>query len=174
MNGDGCADLLGSWTGQGVYYRNSASGAWVLVATPATKITAGDLDGDGTDDLVGIWPSQGGVWTKYSGTGSWASLSTTADWIACGKMRAAGATSLGSLESPGVTLPGPDNAAWVVDDSSTGPGGKDFNPDASGVIGPVSTDFGKARVPGPGEPGFRCTRQANLIPGLRKDIRDRK
>ena len=51
MNGDGRAELLGSWTGQGVYWRNNATGAWTQLGTPATKITAGDLDGDGIADL---------------------------------------------------------------------------------------------------------------------------
>ena len=62
-------DLLGTWDGQGVYYRDSDTGAWVSLASPATMITSGDLDGDGTDDQIGIWPSQGGVWVKYSTTG---------------------------------------------------------------------------------------------------------
>jgi len=65
-------DLLGTWDEQGVYYRNSDTGAWVKMATPATQVAAGDIDGDGTDDLIGIWPGQGGVWVKYSSSGSWA------------------------------------------------------------------------------------------------------
>jgi len=63
-------DFLGTWTGQGVYYRNSDTGQWVKMALPATQIAAGDIDGDGTDDLLGIWPSQGGVWVKYSSDGT--------------------------------------------------------------------------------------------------------
>ena len=54
-------DFLGTWDGQGVYYRNSLSGIGVKMASPADLITAGDLDGDGIDDLIRIWPSQGGV-----------------------------------------------------------------------------------------------------------------
>jgi len=60
MNGDGKAELLGSWAGQGVFWRNNTTGAWTQLATPATKVVAGDLDGDGIADLIGIWPSQGG------------------------------------------------------------------------------------------------------------------
>jgi len=40
-------DLLGTWIGQGVYYRNSDTGSWVKMASPATKITAGDIDTHG-------------------------------------------------------------------------------------------------------------------------------
>ena len=59
-------DLVGTWDGQGVYFRNSDTGAWVQMASPASMVTCGDLDDDGTDDLIGIWPGQGGVWVKYS------------------------------------------------------------------------------------------------------------
>jgi len=51
--------LLGTWSKQGVYYRDSDTGAWVKMATPATQVAAGNIDGDGVDDLLGIWPSQG-------------------------------------------------------------------------------------------------------------------
>jgi hypothetical protein len=87
-------DFLGTWDGQGVYYRNSETDAWVKLATPADQVTAGDLDGDGKDDLIGIWPSQGGVWVKYSKTGSWAKLSTTAIDIATGDMNGDGRDDL--------------------------------------------------------------------------------
>ncbi len=89
MNGDERDDLLGTWDGQGVYYRDSATGAWVKMASPATLITTGDIDGDAIDDLIGIWPTQGGVWVKYSSDGTWERLSSTAQDIAAGKMRAA-------------------------------------------------------------------------------------
>ena len=83
-------DFLGTWDGQGVYYRNSETGAWVKLATPATLITAGNLDWDDQDDLIGIWPGQGGVWVKYSDSGSWAKLSSTARDIATGDMNGYG------------------------------------------------------------------------------------
>jgi hypothetical protein len=69
-----------------------------MMATPASMITAGELNADGIDDLIGIWPSQGGVWVKYSQSGSWAYLSSSADWIAAGKMRAASGLALGNAE----------------------------------------------------------------------------
>ena len=39
-------DLVATWDDQGVYYRNSDSGAWENMASPATMIACGDLDGD--------------------------------------------------------------------------------------------------------------------------------
>ncbi len=75
------ADLVATWDGQGVFIRNSDSGLFTSLSTPATQIAVGDLDADGTDDLLGIWPSQGGVWLKNSSTGAWTQLSSTADWI---------------------------------------------------------------------------------------------
>ena len=57
-NGESWVDFLGTWDGQGVYYRNSdyrrVGEAW---PTPGHLWSpAGDLDGDGIDDLIGIWP----------------------------------------------------------------------------------------------------------------------
>jgi hypothetical protein len=86
-------DLVGSWTGQGVYCRSSNSGGWMKLASPASKVACGDFDNDYTDDLVGIWPSQGGVWVNYS-SGGWAKISTTADWIAAGDMNGDGRDDL--------------------------------------------------------------------------------
>jgi hypothetical protein len=128
MNGDGTDDLLGTWTGQGVYYRNSADGDWIKMASAADKTTCGDLDGDGTGDLIGIWPTQGGVWVKYSGTGAWELLSSTADWIACGRMRNGAASSPGEgLTSPqGGTAPGSPPGNGFKDSSDRGPGGARF------------------------------------------------
>ena len=86
-NGDGRADLVGTWDGQGVYYKDSISGAWTLIATPADQITAGDFDGDGKADLAGIWAGQAGVWVKYSQTQTWAYLGTSARDIGAGRFR---------------------------------------------------------------------------------------
>jgi len=90
MNGDGRVDLLGTWDGQGVFYRDSISGLWVQMATPATLITAGDLDGDGKADLIGVWPSQAGVWVKYSQTGNWSYLGSSPRDLAVGDMNGDG------------------------------------------------------------------------------------
>ncbi len=50
----GAEDLLATWDGQGVYYRNSETGAWVKLASPATMIACGDMDEDGIDDIIGL------------------------------------------------------------------------------------------------------------------------
>ena len=172
MNGDGRDDLLGAWTGQGVYYRNSMTGQWVLMATPATMITAGDLDGDGKSDLIGIWPSQGGVWVKYSQSGTWAYLSTTADWIAAGKMRLANGLGAGAsqeLPAPmgGSSFTGPQRKSGLVDLSANSPGRDGFRAIIEKNLRPEerkSTSRAMARIPGPGEPGFKCTPTEEYIP----------
>jgi uncharacterized repeat protein (TIGR03803 family) len=107
-------DFIGTWDGQGVYYRNSISGAFVKLATPATLITAGDLDGDGIDDLIGIWPGQGGVWVKYSQSGSWAKLSSTARDFSAGDMNGDGRIDLvATWDGQGVYYRNSIGGAWV-------------------------------------------------------------
>ena len=157
------------------------TGQWVLMAAPATMITAGDLDGDAKDDLIGIWPSQGGVWVKYSQSGTWAYLSSSADWIAAGKMRAANGQGSGTeqsltqglgadreLELPmGGLAVGPLRAAGSVDLTANSPGRDGFTPIIEKSLSPVerkTTTRFMLRIPGPGEPGFRCVQQENLFP----------
>jgi len=107
-------DFVGTWDGQGVYYRNSISAAWIKLATPATLITTGDIDDDGIDDLIGIWPGQGGVWVKYSQSGSWAKLSSTAIDIACGDMNASARDNLlATWDGQGVYYRNSIDGAWV-------------------------------------------------------------
>jgi photosystem II stability/assembly factor-like uncharacterized protein len=167
MNGDGRADLLGSWGGQGVYYRNSADGGWIKTATAASQITAGDLDGDGTDDLIGIWAGQGGVWIKYSSSGAWGLLSSTADWIACGEMiNGSGSTASlkGDMGGPaGGSVHAPYDLKNFPDLSLEGPGGRLFKFRTEGSLVPVRQS-GSSLIPGPGLPGFRCIEEGNLIP----------
>jgi len=64
-------NFLGTWPDLGTNYLDQDTDTWINLASPATQITAGDLDNDGIDDLIGIWPSQGGVWAKYSASGQW-------------------------------------------------------------------------------------------------------
>jgi hypothetical protein len=45
--------LLGSWAGQGTYYRD-AGGTWHKIATAASKVCASGLDSDSVHDLIGI------------------------------------------------------------------------------------------------------------------------
>ena len=107
-------DFIGTWDSQGVYYRNSLTGLWVKLATPATLISAGDLDGDGIDDLIGIWPGQGGVWVKYSQSGTWAKLSTTARDISAGDMNGDGRVDLvATWDGQGVYYRNSIGGAWV-------------------------------------------------------------
>jgi hypothetical protein len=78
-------DFIGTWAGSGIYYRNSETGAWVYLASAASRVAAGDMDGDGIDELIGNWPGSG-IWVKYSSTGQWAALSSPASWIAMGDL----------------------------------------------------------------------------------------
>ncbi len=183
MDGDGRDDLLGTWDGQGVYYRNSMTGAWVRMASPATLIAAGDIDGDGTDDLIGIWPTQGGVWVKYSASAAWQLLGSTPADIAAGKMRpvelpAAAAAAMtpetigqeaadveGSFLPVGGTANGPFIGGAVRDAASEGPGGVRFVfLDGKNLVPREDASRAGAREPGPGEPHFRSTEQANPVP----------
>jgi|GEM_PF-1013610 len=107
-------DLLATWDGQGVYYKNSDTGGWVKLASPATMVAAGDLDGDGIDDLIGLWPGQGGIWVKSSHTGAWAKLSSTAVHIAAGDMNGDGREDLlGTWDGQGVFYRNSIGGAWV-------------------------------------------------------------
>ncbi len=107
-------DLVATWDGQGCYYRDSDTGAFVRLASPATMIAAGDLEGDGIDDLIGLWPTQGGIWVKSSSTGSWARLSSTAVHIAAGDMNGDGRTDLlGTWDGQGVFYRDSVSGTWI-------------------------------------------------------------
>ena len=163
---------MGAWTGQGVFYRNSMTGQWVQMSSPAIMVATGDLDTDGKDDLIGIWPSPGGVWVKYSQGGTWALLSSTANWIAAGRMRAANSQAQGAVkELPlpmgGLTVVGPLRTAGSADLSANSPGRDGFTPIIDNNLRPeerkTPTNF-LSRIPGPGEPVFRFSIQRNLSP----------
>jgi len=169
MNGDGRCDLLGTWTGQGVYYRNSDTGSWVKMASSASQITCGDLDGDSTDDLIGIWPAQGGVWVKYSSSGAWSMLSSTADWIAAGKMRAAGGGSslVGLIMPAGGIAEGPSLFGDYEDLLSSGPGGLRFKYTTQENIEvgiKIDREMQNKVKPGPGEAGFEAKEERRQRP----------
>jgi subtilisin family serine protease len=107
-------DFVGTWDGQGVYYRNSDTAAWVKLASPATMLACGDLDGDGIDDLIGLWPTQGGIWVKYSQSGAWSKLSSTAVHIAAGDMNGDGRDDLlGTWDGQGVFYRNSISGLWV-------------------------------------------------------------
>jgi len=160
-------DFLGTWDGQGVYYRNSDTGGWVKMASPATLITAGDLGGDGVDDLIGIWPTQGGVWVKSSTNGAWTKLSSSARDMAAGKMRAGtgGSMPAQALFGPmGGYAQGPESLIQYQDISTEGPGGLHFVYQTEEQLIPQEHESEMMRIPGPGEPGFRWVEEKNLIP----------
>lgn len=169
MNGDGRDDLVGTWDGQGVYYRNTASGAWVKIATPADQVSCGYIDVDGIEDLLGIWPSQGGVWVKYSETGEWERLSSTAQNICVGMMRepeSSGASRIMELALPiGGWTAGPEGALGQRYRAMDGPGGWRFAFQEEKNLVPIENHNRRiGRTSGPGEPGFICPEQGNLFP----------
>jgi hypothetical protein len=107
-------DLVGTWDGQGVYYRNSETTSWVKLASPATILAEGDLNGGGLDDLIGIWPSQGGVWLRSQETGGWTKLASTARAIALGDMNGDGRVDLlGTWDGQGVYYRDSTDGTWV-------------------------------------------------------------
>jgi hypothetical protein len=106
-------DLVGTWDGQGVFYLTVLGGTWTQMATPATMITTGDLDGDGIDDLIGVWPAQAGVWVKYSSTGTWAYIGSAPRHIATGDMDGDGRSDLlGTWDGQGVFWRKSQTGAW--------------------------------------------------------------
>ena len=107
-------DFVGTWDGQGVYYRSSESSAWTMLASPATLLAVGDLDGGGLDDLVGIWPSQGGVWVRSQEKGVWTKLASTARAIAAGDMNGDGRVDLlGTWDGQGVYYRDSMTSSWI-------------------------------------------------------------
>ena len=112
-------DLVGSWDGQGVYCRNSYSGAWTSLASPADMIACGDLYGDGINDLIGVWSGQAGVWVKNSANGNWAYLGSTPRHIAAGDMNGDGRVDLlGTWDGQGVFYRDSISGAWSPDGHS--------------------------------------------------------
>ena len=108
-------DLLATWDGQGVYYRNSLTGVLVGLSSAADLVSCGDLDGDGLDDLIGIWASQDGVWTRASSTGDWTRLATTAQDIAAGDISGDGRIDLiGTWNGQGTYYRDTMSGDWVL------------------------------------------------------------
>lgn len=155
---------------------NQLSGAWVKLATPATLVTAGDLDGDGRGDVIGIWPGQGGVWVKYSQSGSWARLSSTARHIAAGLMRGGAGGSTTLLAEPlGGAAEGPGDLGYQ-DLAAAGPGAWSFPClEEKNLTPQQDVESELQRVPGPGEYGFQYQEQKKLVPGseISKEQKDK-
>jgi uncharacterized repeat protein (TIGR03803 family) len=108
-------DLVGTWDGQGVFFRNSGTGVWKPLAAPADLIACGDLGGDGLADLAGIWSGQAGVWTRDSASGAWNYLGSAARHIGAGDMNGDGREDfLGTWDSQGVFYRNSISGAWTM------------------------------------------------------------
>jgi FtsP/CotA-like multicopper oxidase with cupredoxin domain len=108
-------DLLATWDGQGVFYRDSLSGVLVGLSSAADFISCGDLDGDGRDDLLGVWASQDGVWTMASSSGEWTRLAMTAQDIAAGDISGDGRVDLiGTWNGQGTYYRDTMTGDWVL------------------------------------------------------------
>ncbi len=169
MNGDGREELLATYDGQGILCRDSLTGNWTMIATAATQVTSGDLDGDNMDDLIGIWPSQSGVWSRNSKTGFRALLSSSATDIVAGRMRAFGAA--GAMDSLALKGPfgsfvfEPTAGSRHFDFSHQAPGGSSFVKRVKANLTPKASPASTLpSVPGPGEAGFRPRDLKNLRP----------
>jgi outer membrane protein assembly factor BamB len=107
-------DLVGTWDGQGAFFRNSESGSWTGLSSAADLIASGDLSGDGVADLIGIWAGQAGVWTRSSADGTWTYLGGTARHIGAGDMNGDGRTDfLATWDGQGVFYKDSIGGAWV-------------------------------------------------------------
>jgi C1A family cysteine protease len=105
-------DLLGTWDGQGVYFRNSETGTWMGLTSPADVVACGDLYGDGADDLIGIWTGQ--AWVKNSSDASWSYLAAATRDVAAADMNGDGrADFVGTWDGQGVYYKDSISGAWV-------------------------------------------------------------
>ena len=107
-------DLVGSWSGQGVYFKDSDSRKWVKIASPSSLICCADLDGDGIDDPIGNWTDQGGLLVRYSNNGRWNRLGNPADCLASGDINGDGRIDLvGSWSDQGTFFRDSKDGRWV-------------------------------------------------------------
>ena len=106
-------DLVGNWTGQGVYFRTDTD-AWKKMSIPAELVAVGDLDGDGTADLAGNYIAQGGIWAELSSTQTWSFLGSSARDIFTGQMDGdAEAELIGTWDGQGVYYKTAVAGSWV-------------------------------------------------------------
>jgi hypothetical protein len=84
MNNDGWDDVIASWPDDGVYWRDSATGKWIKIASPAKQLAAGNIGGI-RDDLAGVWSD--GLWVRYSADASWKKIDAAIPvWMTTGDM----------------------------------------------------------------------------------------
>jgi hypothetical protein len=107
-------DLVGTWDGQGVYFRTD-SNAWVYLASPANLVAAGDLDswGNGTPDLVGDWTGSG-LYARNASGGAWTYIGTSPVDLAVGDMDGGGYEEiLATWNGQGVYYKSSIGGGWV-------------------------------------------------------------
>jgi hypothetical protein len=106
-------DIIGTWTGQGVYYLDSSTNSWIKLASFANLIASGDLDGDSLADLIGVWTD--GLWVRYSSSGNWAKLSSPPlpNAIACGDINGDGRDDIIGSWSSGTFFRNTIGQNWV-------------------------------------------------------------
>jgi hypothetical protein len=172
MNGDGRDDVLGTWS-TGTFYRNTVAGNWVYLSTPSHLVAAGDVDGDGSDDLIGTWGgAYTGLWAKYSSTMSWRKICVDLPVdIDAGMFRDvaldADAGEAGGMQNQAThySVGGPGSLSAYEDLTDEGPGGWNFVYREERHLIPLANETEVFnRIPGPGEPGFFCVEQKNVLP----------
>lgn len=104
---------LGAWfNGAWVQSTSRETGTWPNLASPATLLAVGDLDGDKKGDLIGRWSD--GVWVKYSSTKTWTKIASPAKAIAAGDFDLDGKDDLvGSWDGQGTLYRSSKTGAWV-------------------------------------------------------------
>lgn len=114
-------DFLGSFSGAGIWTRNSDSKAWSrMLGDEASQIALGDFDGDGKDDLIGVWPV--GIWIQYT-SGTWEKVLNTDNliWLSAGDMNGDGKDDILGSWSFGVWYRDTASGLWTrLHDSAAG------------------------------------------------------
>jgi hypothetical protein len=110
LNHDGRDDVIGTWKSDGVYYRDSVSGNWIKLTTPARQIAVGKIAGT-RDDLIGVWDS--GLWVRSSATAAWQKIDPSIPvWIAAGDMTGDGRADIVGSYISGTWIRDSATAAW--------------------------------------------------------------
>lgn len=111
LNHDGRDDVIGSWKSDGVYYRDSVTGNWINITTPARQIAAGKIGGI-RDDLIGVWDS--GLWVRSSETAAWRKIDPAIPvCIAAGDLTGDGRADIVGSYSSGTWYWNSATSAWV-------------------------------------------------------------
>lgn len=129
-------DFVGSFSGMGVWSRNSDTGLWSkLTPEVASQVFMGDLDGDGKDDLVGVWDF--GIFVRYS-NGTWEKILNNESliWLSTGDMNGDGLDDLVGSWTFGVWMRDSSDGSWtkIHNDSATQICVGDFDGDGYGDL----------------------------------------